>query len=84
MKSYNVPIKAVSYAAVEMEGESLKDAIKNVLSLAEEHGWVWLCEEVYDYAEANIDWEEIGNRLNRDIEMEERQAQSEGSLKNFV
>jgi len=58
-KVFEVPLIAISTSVLEVEADSLKDACMSVTEYAEEDGWDMLCEVIYDFPTADIDWEEL-------------------------
>jgi hypothetical protein len=84
MPEYEVPVISISTSLVLIEGDSFKDACKNLLSWVDEDGWYALCEDIHDYPQANIDWARIGDQIKSEIEKDEEVAKSLGSLNDFM
>jgi len=56
MKTYEVPLIAVSTSVAFIEADDFKDACKKVYEDANTFGWSEICEDLYDYPDADIDW----------------------------
>ena len=84
MPEYVVPVISISTSELLIEGDSLKDACRNVLLRAYDDGWYAVCEDIHDYPEASIDWARVGDQIRRDIEEDEEVAKSFGSLSDFI